>query len=131
MIYRGLADLIFILHFCFVLFVVFGGALVLFRRYFLPLHLPALSWGILVELFQLPCPLTSLENQFRLLGGDAGYAGGFIEHYISAVLYPSVTPQFQMLLAFLLIIFNLFIYSFVIRQRLGSNLKFKKIGQGF
>ncbi len=117
MIYRGLADLIFILHFCFVLFVVFGGALVLYRRFFLPLHLPALVWGILVELFQLPCPLTSLENQFRQLGGEAGYAGGFIEHYLSAVLYPSVTPQFQMFLGALLIAVNLLIYAFVFKRR--------------
>ncbi len=131
MIYRGLADLIFISHFCFVLFVIFGGALVLYRRFFLRLHIPALLWGILVELFQLPCPLTTVENQFRRLGGEAGYAGGFVEYYISAVIYPSITPQFQMLLALLLIISNLFIYSFVIRQRVGSNLKFRKIGQGF
>ncbi len=117
MIYRGLADLIFILHFCFVLFVIFGGALVLYRRFFLRLHLPALFWGVLVELFQLPCPLTTLENKFRLLGGEAGYGGGFIEYYISAVLYSNITPPLQMFLGVLLIIFNLAVYSFIFRRR--------------
>lgn len=116
MIYRGLADLIFILHFCFVLFVVFGGALVLYRRFFLPFHLPALFWGIIVELFQLPCPLTTLENYFRTLGGEAGYAVGFVEHYISAVIYPSITPQFQIFLGVLLIFVNILVYGFVIKK---------------
>lgn len=117
MIYRGLADSIFILHFCFVLFVVFGGALVLYRRFFLLFHLPALFWGIFIELFQLACPLTSIENYLRKLGGEAGYAGGFVEHYISAVLYPSITPQFQIFLGILLIAVNLLIYTFIFKRK--------------
>ncbi|HXG82815.1 MAG TPA: DUF2784 domain-containing protein [Pyrinomonadaceae bacterium] len=117
MIYRGLADLILVLHFCFVLFVVFGGALVLYRRFFLPFHLPSLAWGILVEFFQLPCPLTSLENQLRTLGGEAGYAGGFVENYIFLVLYPSISPQFQIFLGALLIVVNLLVYAFVLKRK--------------
>lgn len=117
MIYRGLADSIFILHFCFVLFVIFGGALVLYRRFFLRLHLPALLWGALVELFQLPCPLTFLENALRQAGGEAGYDGGFIEYYISAVLYSHITPQLQILFGVLLIAFNLVVYRFTFRRR--------------
>lgn len=116
MIYRGLADFVFILHFCFVLFVVFGGALVLYRRFFLFLHLPALAWGILVELLQLPCPLTMYENQLRRLGGEAGYAGGFVEYYITWLIYPSITPQFQTFLGALLVCFNLLIYAVIFRR---------------
>lgn len=116
MIYRGLADIVFVLHLCFVLFAVFGGLLVLRRRAFLYLHIPALIWGVFVELFQLPCPLTYLENYLRLLGGEAGYAGGFIEHWISAILYASISANFQIFLGCSLVIFNLFIYAFVIRR---------------
>ena len=29
------------------------------------------------------CPLTPLENRLRVLGGEAGYGGGFIEHYLT------------------------------------------------
>ena len=116
MLYRGLADSVFILHFCFVLFAVFGGLLVLRRRAFLYVHLPALIWSVAVELLQLPCPLTRLENLLRALGGDAGYAGGFIEHYVSAILYSSITPQIQMTLGVLLIAFNFFVYRYVFRK---------------
>ena len=118
MIYRLLADFTFIAHFCFVLFVVFGGAAVFFRRSLLFFHLPALFWGIFVEFFQLSCPLTTLENYLRHSGGEAGYSGGFVEHYISAILYPSITAQSQIFLGSALILFNLLIYSFVLRRRM-------------
>lgn len=116
MIFRFLADLILILHFCFVLFAVFGGALILLRRSVLYLHLPAVLWGILVEVFQMPCPLTTLENLLRRLGGETEYAGGFIEHYVSMILYPTITPQFQIFLGILLAATNLLVYSTVIRR---------------
>lgn len=116
MIYRNLADLVLILHFCFVLFVVFGGLLALRRRYILWLHFPAIFWGILVEFFQLPCPLTDLENWFKRLGGEQGYEGGFIEYYVSAILYAHVTPQLQMMLGFALIFINSLIYFYVFRR---------------
>ena len=122
MLYRGLADLIFLLHFGFVLFVVFGGILVVYRRFFLYLHLPALFWGILIEFFQIACPLTDLENNLRRLGGEAGYSGGFVEYYITAILYPSITPQFQMFLGLILVTFNLLVYSIVIIRRNRKSL---------
>lgn len=114
MIYRLLADLILILHFCFVLFAVFGGLFVLRWRPVWKLHLPALSWGFLVQYFVWACPLTVWENHFRRLGGEAGYEGGFIEYYISSILYPGViSPQIHVLLAVSLVAFNLLIYAFL------------------
>lgn len=116
MIYRLLADFFLVSHFGFVLFVVFGGLLVLWRRWILWLHLPALTWGVVIEFLQINCPLTSLENYFRALGGQAGYEGGFIEYFVFALLYWQLTPQSQMLLGALLLAFNLIIYFFIFRQ---------------
>lgn len=115
MIYRFLADLILILHFCFVLFAIFGGLLVLRRRWMWKLHLPALVWSFLVQYFVWICPLTDWENYFRRLGGEAGYEGGFIEYFISAILYPGfITPLTHLLLAIALVVFNLLVYGCVI-----------------
>jgi hypothetical protein len=105
------------MHFCFVLFAVFGGLLVFYRRFIIWFHLPAVIWGIFVEVFHLPCPLTQLENGLRELGGKNGYAsGGFIDYYVSAILYAHITPQFQMFLGILLLFFNLLVYRFVYQQ---------------
>jgi len=117
MIYRLLADITLILHFCFVIFVIFGGLLVFYRRFLLWLHLPALVWGILIEFLRLTCPLTTLENYFRQLGGEAGYEGGFIEHYFSAMLYWQMNAQTQILLGIALIVLNSAFYYFIFRQK--------------
>lgn len=110
MIFRLLADFFFIAHLCFVLFAIFGGLLVLRRRRLIWLHLPTVAWAAAVEFFQLSCPLTTLENHFKRLGGEQGYEGGFIEHYISAILYIRITPEIQISLGVILVIFNLLIY---------------------
>lgn len=110
--YRILADVLVLLHAAFVLFVVGGGLLVLRWPRLARIHLPAALWGVLLELFHWGCPLTRLENHARLLGGEAGYPGGFIDHYIIPVIYPSgLTPQTQVVLGLLLLVFNLLVYA--------------------
>lgn len=117
MLYRILADFVFILHFCFVLFVIFGGLLVLRRRWVLWLHLPALGWAIFVEFFRLTCPLTFIEKFFIETGGADAYSGDFIEHYVSLILYATIPPQVMWVSGILLIAFNLVIYSYIFRQQ--------------
>lgn len=119
MIYRSLADLVLVVHLAFVLFVVLGGLLVLRWRWVALLHVPAAIWGILIEYTGGICPLTPLENWLRQLGGEAGYAGGFIQHYIQPVLYPSgLTRGTQIVLGTLALLFNIAAYTvLVVRSR--------------
>ena len=116
MTYRILAEIVLVLHVCFVIFVVFGGLLVLRRRWVMWLHLPAVVWGILIEFLWWSCPLTTIENHFRHLGGEAGYANGFLDYYISSVLYAPLSATVRLWLGVLLIAFNLLVYWFVVRR---------------
>lgn len=86
--YGVLADLVLILHLLFVLFVVLGGAWVIYRPRVAWLHVPAFVWGALVELTGGVCPLTPLEQWLRRAAGELGYSGGFVEHYLLGLLYP-------------------------------------------
>lgn len=124
MTYRILAEIVLVLHVCFVLFVVFGGLFVLRRRAVMWLHLPAVAWGILIEFFWWACPLTTIENYFRQLGGEAGYPDGFLDYYISAVLYAPLSPTARLTLGGLLVAFNLLVYWFVWRQSFFSRQRF-------
>jgi len=111
MIYSLLADLAVLLHFCFVLFVVLGGFLVLRRFRYIWLHLPAAVWGALIEFQGWICPLTHLENRWRRDAGESGYEGGFVEHYLLPVLYPDgLTRRVQIVLGLLVIAINVAIY---------------------
>ena len=111
------ADLIVLIHFCFILFVIFGGLLVLKWRKIIWLHLPAAVWGTLIEFFGWICPLTVLENQFRLDNNGGAYTTGFIEHYIIPLIYPEgLTPEIQIILGIAVIVVNLFIYTLVVKK---------------
>ena len=114
MIYRLLADCLVFVHFAFVIFVVAGGLLVLWRPSLRWIHLPAAAWGALVEFAGCTCPLTPWEQALRLRAGQVGYSGGFIEHYLLPILYPEgLTPGVQMVLGFTVIVVNVGIYAFV------------------
>jgi len=118
LIINYLADLVLLLHATFILFVVAGGLLVLHFHRLAWLHLPCVAWGILIELFGWICPLTPLENQLR--HGTTGYTAetGFIEHYLTALIYPAgLTPGIQYLLALLVLLVNLVIYTIAWKQR--------------
>jgi hypothetical protein len=125
LIYRALADLVLVVHSGFVLFVVLGGLLVVRWTRVAWLHVPAAIWGVLIEYSGWICPLTPLENSFRVRGGEAGYSGGFIEHYVLPTLYPAgLTRSTQIVLGSVVLILNLTAYSIVVarlrrRQLLG------------
>jgi len=78
--YRLLADSVLLAHAAFVAFVVLGGLLALRWPRLAWLHLPAATWGAGIEFAGGICPLTPLENHWRRLAGEQGYAGGFFEH---------------------------------------------------
>jgi len=86
--YRVLAGAVVVLHLGFVLFVAIGGVLVWRWRRIAWAHLPALAWGVWIELSGGICPLTPLENELRRIGGEAAYSGDFVGHYLLPVLYP-------------------------------------------
>jgi hypothetical protein len=115
MIARAAAQAVLVGHLVFILFAVFGGGLVLYRTRWAWLHLPALAWGLWIELSHGICPLTPLENRLRLQAGEAGYRGGFIEHYLIPLIYPAgLQPAHQLVLAALLGGFNLVVYGLVL-----------------
>jgi hypothetical protein len=120
MAYRLLADLVLVVHLGFILFVVLGGLLVRWRRRTALVHLPCAAYGAAIELWGWICPLTPLENRLRHLGGERGYAGGFIEHYLVPIVYPeSLTHRAQMTLGILLLAGNAAIYAWALWRPRG------------
>ena len=118
MIYRLLADLVLILHAGFVVFVMLGAFLVLRWPRVAWVHVPVVLWGAGIEFVGWPCPLTPLENYLRRLGGEFGYQGGFIDHYVMSMLYPDgLTRQLQFVLGALVLLVNVTVYAWVLRRR--------------
>jgi len=117
MLWSLAADLLVVAHFTFAAFVIFGGFLAWYWPKVLWVHLPALAWGCYVELSSSICPLTPFENYLRHRGGEAGYSGGFLAHYLHGILYPQrLTPGIQWLLAGILVILNILAYRELVRR---------------
>ena len=117
--YRLAADAVVLAHGAFILFAVLGGLLALRWRWLALLHLPAAAWAVFIEATGRICPLTPLEVSLRIAAGDAGYDGGFIEHYLIPIIYPAgLTRGVQLALAALVLAVNLAVYAAVLRRSL-------------
>ncbi len=112
------ADMIVLVHLLFILFVALGGILVVKWRKVAFLHLPCALWGVLIAFGGWICPLTPLEMHFRQLAGQAGYDGGFIDHYVMPIIYPTgLTRRMQIAFGVTILAVNLLVYSRVLVHR--------------
>ena len=112
------ADALVVLHLVFIAFVLLGALLVLRWPWLAVLHVPAFLWGAWIEFFSGICPLTPLEQRLRVAAGEAGYSGGFVEHYLLPLIYPSgLTPGVQALFAAVVAGVNFAVYARLWRRR--------------
>ncbi len=101
-LYSLLADTILVIHFAFVVFVVFGFVLILLgllarwswvhNRKFRITHLAAIGVVVLQAWLGQLCPLTVWENELRHLAGQSGYTETFVEHWLHEVLFYQAEP---------------------------------------
>lgn len=112
------ADIIVLAHLGFILFVALGGILVVKWGKVAFLHLPCALWGMLIAWGGWICPLTPLEMHFRQLAGQAGYTGGFVDHYVMPIVYPEgLTRGMQIAFGVTILTVNLLVYARVLVKR--------------
>jgi hypothetical protein len=117
MLYRWLADGLVTVHAAFVAFVVLGSPAVIRWPRMAWIHIPAAIWGVLIEFTGWICPLTPLENAWRMRAGEAGYSGGFVEHDLLHVLYPpALTRSIQWALGAAVLVLNVLAYAVAYRR---------------
>lgn len=96
--YEIAADLTAAVHFSFIGFVIFGALLGRRSRLWMALHVAAMIYGVMIEVFYWYCPLTVLEQYLRSKAGRGQYAEAFIAHYLNRVIYLDA-PQWTLILA--------------------------------
>jgi len=127
MFYDLLADLTVVLHFLWILFLVFGFVFALRRSSIAWVHLGGILFSLVINLLGLYCPLTYLENYLRSLDtGHSSYSGSFIVHYMELIIYPDLPIKLIRVGEILFVCFNIAAYVFVggriARKRRGLRL---------
>jgi hypothetical protein len=113
--HRLAADLVLLAHFLFAAFAVLGGLLLLIDVRWAWLHLPAVLWSSIVNLAGWTCPLTPIEKDLRSRAGQAGYDGGFIQHYLGRAVYPRGMPrQMELIAGVSILVGNAIVYALVL-----------------
>jgi Protein of Unknown function (DUF2784) len=115
--YSVLAAAILGLHLIFIMWVVFGAAVTRGRAVLRWLHLGSLIWGMLIEILPWTCPLTWAENWLESRAGVVPYQGGFLLHYLDALVYPNVPASLLTAAGVVICLVNLGIYAIRFRRR--------------
>jgi hypothetical protein len=86
--YAVLAQATMVVHFAFLAYLTLGGYLAWRWRWTIWLHLAVVGWGVSIITIGQECPLTYVENWARRAAGEHDLAGGFINTYLTGVVYP-------------------------------------------
>jgi Protein of Unknown function (DUF2784) len=113
--FRIAADAVLLAHFVFAAFAVFGGILVAVNPTWAWVHVPVVLWSSAVNLMSWTCPLTPLEQSLRARAGQAGYRGGFIQHYVGHAVYPRGMPrQLELVAGISVLVGNALVYALIL-----------------
>ena len=111
MLFRILADAVVLIHFFWILFLIFGALLGVRNRAIKYIHLSGLLFAILIQIFGWYCPLTHLEFWLRSRHNPSiDYAGSFIIHYMERLVYLEISQSMVLVSTIFLSLFNLWIY---------------------
>jgi hypothetical protein len=109
-------------HFAFIGYLVVGGFLALRWPWTIVLHVPAVVWGAAIVTLRFDCPLTWLEQWARRGAGMGPLPPeGFIDHYITGVLYPANLVGVVQAVVFALVLTSWVSYAVVMKRRVSRS----------
>ncbi|WP_067445910.1 DUF2784 domain-containing protein [Nocardia alba] len=121
--FRVLADVVAVTHVAFIAYVVAGGFLAWRWPRTIGPHALAVAWGFGTILIGFDCPLTYAENWARRRAGVGELpAAGFIDHYLTGVIYPDSALGSVRALAALAVLVSWLGYARRYQRRLSSRV---------
>ncbi|MBI3078322.1 MAG: DUF2784 domain-containing protein [Deltaproteobacteria bacterium] len=123
-LYEAAAIIVFTVHFLWILFVIFGGILFHRHRTLRWVHGGSLGMTLLMQSFEIECPLTHLEQWLLVMAGSGrAYEGSFIIHYLRRLIYPDIPFVIIRVLTVALAALTLGLYLRPLWGRLGRRGK--------
>jgi Protein of Unknown function (DUF2784) len=110
-VYADLAVGVLVVHALFVLWVAAGALVTRSRPVLRWLHIASLVWGIFIEVVPWACPLTTVEDWLERQAGVQPYQGGFLLHYLDALVYPNISGAVLVIAGVAVCVLNLAVYA--------------------
>jgi hypothetical protein len=111
MLYKILADIVVLMHFLWIVFLISGAFLGIRNRAIKIFHISGLAFAIVIQIFGWFCPLTDLEVWLRAKHDPSlAYTGSFIIHYLEKLIYIEISPVLIFTLTLLFAGFNVWVY---------------------
>jgi hypothetical protein len=117
MTYKILADITIIIHFLWILFLIFGILFAIKGSKIAFLHIGGLIFSFLLNIFGWYCPLTHLENYLHSASHlGAYYAGSFITNYLNLIIYLDLPLNYIRIGGIVFVALNLIGYAYLIKK---------------
>ena len=117
MLYKLLAHVTILLHFLWILFLIFGFIFALRKSKIAFVHLAGLLFSLVLNIFGWYCPLTYLESYLRhLYNAQSAYGGPFILHYMERIIYPDIPALYIRGGEIIFVIFYLVFYAYMAKK---------------
>lgn len=105
-------------HFVFLLYLPLGGFLALRWRRTIAVHVAAVLWALGSVALDIGCPLTDVERWARSRAGMGSLEpSGFIDHYVTGVLYPAGATGYAQAAVFSAVLISWVAYLGTARRR--------------
>jgi hypothetical protein len=109
--YKIFADITVVIHFLWILFLIFGVFLGIRSRGIKIIHITGVVFALVLQIFSWYCPLTYLEVWLRAQHDPAyTYTGSFIIHYVERLVYLEVSRTLLFALTACIGALNVWIY---------------------
>lgn len=103
---RVLADMTVGIHVLALLYIGLGGFLAWRWPKSIFVHIFFALWGVAVNVFPIPCPLTALEDYCRSLQGLGSLPGGFNAYYLYGTVFPRSALPLVAVTALAIVVFS-------------------------
>jgi len=138
MLFRLLADLIVVVHFAWILFMLVGFIFTLYgflhkeffqRWIFRTLHLFGIAYVSILAIMGKYCPLTLWENTLRAkYAPHLTYPGSSMIHYFEKFVYPDVNPLFIQIPTTFIAVFTVVVFIIKPPERIKRLFGWKQKG---
>jgi hypothetical protein len=110
--YKLAADSVVLVHFLWIVFLIFGVFIGRKYRTVKIFHIAGLGFAVIMQIFGWYCPLTYIEIWLRKRHAPLlSYSGSFIVYYMEKLIYIKLTPWIIFMLTLILISITAYIYS--------------------